>query len=155
MEWAYLYPAWKNQIFGIIIACLKKRVGVDQGMNNFSSNYSVKGFFFKMMLHYVFNIVRSSDGEQNCPHLVLILYAFSVFYWICRFKSFWVMTFFISAVWAWRSSDLACFCTAAPETELYHLCSVWRSVFRCLQGKDSDCRCQDGNIGFQEVKKLM
>lgn len=45
MEWAYLYPAWKNQIFGIIIACLKKRVGVTQGINNLSSDYSVKVFF--------------------------------------------------------------------------------------------------------------
>lgn len=106
-----------------------------------------------MMFLYIFNIVCSLGEEhQNCPYLVLILYAFSVIYWICRFKRFWVMTFFISRVWVWRPSNLACFCIAASETDLCHLCSVWRGVFGCLQGKNSDCRCQDGNIGFQDLK---
>lgn len=60
------------------------------------------------MLHYIFNIVRSLDEEQqNCPYLVLILCALSVLYWICIFKRFWVMTFFISIVGDRRSSNLA------------------------------------------------
>lgn len=36
VERAYLSPAWKNQIFGIFIAYLKKRVSGNQGINSLS-----------------------------------------------------------------------------------------------------------------------
>lgn len=36
VEQAYLSPAWKNQIFGIFIAYLKKRVSDNQGIDSLS-----------------------------------------------------------------------------------------------------------------------